>query len=77
MTLLQLTRSVRSLRRLRQMAQVLTQHGFGHIVSQLGLARYVPVWMLGRQVTRQGAEEGASAIAAGWWRSASNWARRT
>lgn len=63
MTLLQLTRSVRSLRRLRQMAQVLTQHGFGHIVSQLGLARYVPVWMLGRQVTRQGAEEGASAIA--------------
>lgn len=43
---LHFTRNVRSLNRLRQIAAVLTQHGFGHVVSRLHLARFVPVWML-------------------------------
>jgi len=46
MSPLQFTRNVRSLNRLRQIASVLTQHGFGHVVSRLHLARFVPVWML-------------------------------
>jgi len=46
MTPLQLTRSVRSLNRIRQIAQVLTQHGFGHIVARIDLTRFVPVWMM-------------------------------
>ncbi len=49
MTPLQFTRSVRSLNRLRHIAHVLTQHGFGYIVAQLNLARFVPVWMLRRK----------------------------
>src|SRR3990172_9320559 len=46
MTPLQFTRGVRSLNRLRQIAHVLTRHGFGHIVTRLNLGRFVPVWML-------------------------------
>ncbi len=46
MTPLQFTRGVRSLNRLRQIAQVLTRHGFGHIVTRIHLGRFVPVWML-------------------------------
>src|SRR3989304_3336988 len=46
MTPLQFTRGVRSLNRLRHIAQVLTRHGFGHIVTRVNLGRYVPVWML-------------------------------
>jgi len=46
MTPLQFTRNVRSLNRLRQIAQVLTRHGFGHVVAQIDLSRFVPVWML-------------------------------
>ena len=46
MSPLQFTRSVRSLNRLRHIAKVLTQHGFGHIVAQINLARFVPVWMM-------------------------------
>ncbi len=46
MTPLQFTRSVRSLNRLRHIAKILTQHGFGHIVARINLARFVPVWML-------------------------------
>lgn len=50
MSLSQFTRSVRSLNRLRQIAQVLTRHGFGHIVTQIDLTRFVPVWMLRKKV---------------------------
>ncbi len=53
MTPLKFTRSVRSLNRLRQIAQVLTQQGFGHIVAQMHLSRFVPVWML-RRVKQKG-----------------------
>ena len=49
MTPLQFRRSVRSLNRLRHIAQVLTRHGFGYIVAQINLARFVPVWMLRRK----------------------------
>lgn len=49
MSPLQFTRSVRSLNRLRQIAKVLTQHGFGHVVARVNLARFVPVWMLRRR----------------------------
>jgi len=46
---IQFTRNVRSLNRLRHIAQVLTRHGFGHIVTRMNLGRYVPVWMLRRR----------------------------
>ncbi len=46
MTPLQFTRGVRSLNRLRHIAQVLTRHGFGHIVTRINLGRHVPIWML-------------------------------
>jgi len=55
------TRSVRSLNRIRQIAQVLTRHGFGHIVAQIDLTRFLPVWML-RKKRVTGSEEGESAI---------------
>jgi len=58
MTPLQFTRSVRSLNRLRRIAQVLTRHGFGHIVTRVNLGRFVPVWML----RRKAAEDGVSTI---------------
>ncbi|GIK16995.1 MAG: ubiquinone biosynthesis protein UbiB [Planctomycetota bacterium] len=45
MTPFQVTRGVRSLNRLRQIATVLTQQGFGHVVDQIELSRYLPVWM--------------------------------
>ncbi len=48
MTPLQFTRNVRSLNRLRRIAYVLTQHGFGHIVARIDLGRFVPVWMMRR-----------------------------
>jgi ubiquinone biosynthesis protein len=62
MTPLQLTRSVRSLNRLRQIAMVLTRHGFGHIVAQVNLTRYLPVWMLRKKVRGASIEEGPSSI---------------
>jgi len=62
MTPLQFTRNVRSLNRLRHIAQVLTRHGFGHIVAQIDLSRFVPVWMLRRKERERGAEAGPSAI---------------
>lgn len=46
MTPFELTRSVRALNRLRQVAMVLTRHGFGHVVAQIQLTKYLPVWML-------------------------------
>lgn len=48
MTPLGLAKSVRSLNRVRRIAQVLTQHGFGQIVSSVNLSRYVSVLGRGR-----------------------------
>ncbi len=62
MTPLTFTRSVRSLNRLRHIAQVLTRHGFGHIVTQINLARFVPVWMLRKKAPPPALDEGASAV---------------
>lgn len=45
-----ITRSVRSANRLRHIAKVLAQHGFGHVVARVNLGRYLPVWMLRRQL---------------------------
>lgn len=59
---MQLTRSVRSLNRLRQIAAVLTQHGFGHVVQQMQLTRFVPVWMLRKTARGLAPDEGHSAI---------------
>jgi ubiquinone biosynthesis protein len=59
---LQFTRSVRSLNRLRRIAQVLTQHGFGYVVAQLHLARFVPVWMMRRRAHRTAVFEGPLSI---------------
>ncbi len=62
MTPLQLTRNVRSLNRLRLIAQVLTRHGFGHIVAQIDLSRFLPVWMLRRRDRSRSADAGPSAV---------------
>jgi len=40
---------------MRQIAQVLTGHGFGHVVARIDLGRFVPVWMLKRK--QEGARE--------------------
>ncbi len=42
---LRLARNVRGLQRLRTIAQVLTRHGFGHLVERVDLGRLVPLWM--------------------------------
>ncbi|MGD2111396.1 MAG: AarF/UbiB family protein, partial [Phycisphaerae bacterium] len=62
MSPLTLTRSVRSLNRLRQIAQVLTHHGFGHVVTQINLTRFVPVWMLRKRAPSAVVGEGATSI---------------
>ncbi|MFQ5495963.1 MAG: ABC1 kinase family protein, partial [Phycisphaerae bacterium] len=62
MTPAQFTRSVRSLNRLRQIAQVLTRHGFGYIVAQINLAGYVPVWMLRKKGAVRTVEESGAAL---------------
>ncbi|RME41797.1 MAG: hypothetical protein D6788_00465, partial [Planctomycetota bacterium] len=63
MTPLQLTRNVRSLNRLRQIAQVLTRHGFGYVVARLNLGRFVPTRYLSRRhLPEEVVEEGASAV---------------
>lgn len=49
MTPLQFTRSVRSLNRLRQIAQVLSRQGFGYVVARVNLTRYLPLWMIRRR----------------------------
>lgn len=43
-----LPRTVRSIRRVQQIARVLTRHGFGHVVDRLHLRRYVPIPRLHR-----------------------------
>jgi len=40
-----LVRNVRTLQRLRTIAQVLTKHGFGHLVERVELVRFVPLWL--------------------------------
>ncbi len=62
MTPLEFTRNVRSLRRLRRIAQVLSRHGFGHIVAQMDLTRFLPVRMLRKKGTDQARLEGARAV---------------
>ncbi|MEE9293728.1 MAG: AarF/UbiB family protein [Phycisphaerae bacterium] len=51
---MRLSRSVQSLQRLQRIARVLTQHGFGHIVDQLDLGRFVPLWLKNRAGTAKG-----------------------
>jgi ubiquinone biosynthesis protein len=43
MSLVSLPQTVRGLQRLRQIAQVLTKHGFGHFVERINLRRYLPL----------------------------------
>src|SRR3972149_2758123 len=62
MTPLQFTRGVRSLNRLRHIAQVLTRHGFGHIVTRIHLGRFVPVWMLRRKTKGESAEGAETSV---------------
>jgi len=62
MTPLQFTRNIRSLNRLRRIAQVLTRHGFGHTVTRLRLGRFVPVWMLRRRSAAAATEGGESSV---------------
>lgn len=62
MTPIELTRSVRGLNRLRQIAQVLSRHGFGFVVAQLQLGRFVPLWMLRRKPTAADAEGGTASL---------------
>ena len=62
MTPLQFTRGVRSLNRLRQIAQVLTRHGFGHIVTRVNLGRFVPVWMLRHKPTGESTEGAETSV---------------
>ncbi len=56
MTSPSITLGVRGLNRVRQIAQVLTQHGFGHIVARIDLASYVPVWMMRRKTEYERAQ---------------------
>jgi ubiquinone biosynthesis protein len=62
MTPLRFTRNIRSLNRLRQIARVLTRHGFGHIVTRIDLGRLVPVWMLRRRHGGRTIEPGESSV---------------
>lgn len=62
MTPLQFTRNIRSLNRLRQIATVLSRHGFGHFVTRLQLGRFVPVWMLRKRGGESAGEGGESSV---------------
>lgn len=55
-------RNVRSLNRLRHIAQVMTRHGFGYVVAQANLGRFVPLPALRAKAVRPPVEEGASAV---------------
>ncbi len=46
-----LKRGVQNLQRLQRIARVLTQHGFGHVVDQMELGRFVPIWLRKRRVS--------------------------
>ncbi len=58
MTPLGLAKSVRSLNRIRRIARVLTEHGFGHIVNRLNLTRYAAFLELRRPAPREPASPG-------------------
>ncbi len=58
MTPLGLAKSVRSLNRVRRIARVLTEHGFGHIVNRLNLTRYASFLELRRPAPREPASPG-------------------
>lgn len=62
MSPIRFTRNVRSLNRLRHIAQVLTQHGFGHVVAQMNLSRFVPVWMMRKQTRKRVLDDRLSTI---------------
>lgn len=62
MTPLQFTRNIRSLNRLRQIAQVLTRHGFGAVVTKLQLGRFVPVWMMRRYRAKASPESAEDSV---------------
>ncbi len=62
MTPLQFTRNIRSLNRLRQIATVLTRHGFGHVVTRMNLGRFVPLWMLRRPASAPGGESSETSV---------------
>ncbi|MGB0715592.1 MAG: ABC1 kinase family protein [Phycisphaerae bacterium] len=47
------TRNLHSLNRLRQIAITLTQHGFGHVVTQMDLSRFVPLWISRKEPNAQ------------------------
>lgn len=49
MSIVSLPQTVRSFARLRTIAQVLTRHGFGHIVERVQIRRYIPMpqWLAG------------------------------
>ena len=62
MSPLQFTRGVRSLNRLRHIAQVLSRHGFGHIVTRVNLGRFVPVWMLRKKGEAESTAGGETSV---------------
>jgi len=62
MTPLRITRGVQSLQRLQHIARVLTQHGFGHVVEQLHLRRFVPLWLRRKPMDAGTPIDGHSAI---------------
>lgn len=49
MSIASLPQTVRSLARLRVIAQTLTKHGFGHVVERVQIRRYIPMpnWLVG------------------------------
>ena len=52
-----ITRSVQGLNRLRKIAQVLTRHGFGHVVDRVHLGRFVPVAKLWQPARKPALQE--------------------
>ena len=64
-------RNVRTLQRLRTIAQVLSRHGFGHLVENLDLGRFVPLWMKPKSRRDADAHE-THTLANGWRRCVPN-----
>ena len=56
MNTFRLVKSVRSLRRLRRIVTVLSQHGFGHLIDRMNLRRLLPLRRWGRHVPGEQAE---------------------
>jgi len=48
MSLLSLNRTIKSVRRLREIIKVFAKHGFGHIIARMDFGRYAPTrWRFG------------------------------